>query len=526
MTYRMNRFLFLGVALLLAARAVAQSPDEIVASARAAHGDLAAASRSGVTSRGGGSILGMDSSWSFTFQGDRYIEQLTGKGGGEEWTMIEAHDGKTAWRRDWSGLVLPRDLSDREEALALAAIRSFRWLEKDGPFELSDPKSEGDLQILAWRMRDGMAHGKIGIDKKSHLVAYVERDTPAGADRWEFGDYREVSVGNAKAKYPYTIQRRLAGMSDTYTVKDIAMKTADPADPFRFVPQPLAVETRKAEAKVESKWVPQGLVLVKPLVNGKDVGWFILDSGAGGMVIDKKAAKDLGMPEFGQVAAIGVGGVEKSSWFKADSFEVGGVRMTRMPMVGIDLGLIGLALGIKCAGIVGWDLFCRSVVELDVAGKQVAIHAPNGFDGSTLKWQPLRFSDNHPIVECRFEGDRKGLFRLDTGAATTVTFHSPAVKSMKLLEGRETKTQMLGGVGGGSPTEQGPLEWFEVGGKRFEKPTVTFATGDVGPLADKYTVGNVGQVFLRPFRIVLDYAGARIAFVESKQSSAKPSRHP
>ena len=102
------------------------------------------------------------------------------------------------------------------------------------------------------------------------------------------------------------------------------------------------------------------------------------------------------------------------------------------------------------------------------------------------------------------------------GAATTVTFHSPAVKSMKLLEGRETKTQMLGGVGGGSPTEQGPLEWFEVGGKRFEKPTVTFATGDVGPLADKYTVGNVGQVFLRPFRIVLDYAGARIAFVESK----------
>lgn len=187
-------------------------------------------------------------------------------------------------------------------------------------------------------------------------------------------------------------------------------------------------------------------------------------------------------------------------------------------MVGLDLGLIGLALGVKCAGIVGWDLFCRSVVELDVAARSVSVHARNAFPATELRWQPLRFSDNHPIVECRFEGDRQGLFRLDTGAATSVTFHSPAVKAMKLLDGRETKPQMLGGVGGGTPIEQGPLEWFEIGGKRFEKPTVTFAKGDVGPLADKYTVGNVGQVFLRPFRIVLDYAGARIAFVEKRET--------
>ncbi len=517
MAFRMSRVLSISfLALGLVALSSAQNLAEVLSSARTAYGGLVAAGRPGITLRGEGSILAMESTWSLTFEGEKYIEQVSGKGAGNEWTMIEAHDGTTVWRRDWSGLVLPRDLSDREEAIALAAIRSFRWLEKAGPFELSEPKPEGDDNVLSWKMRDGMAHGKLGIDRKTHLVSFVERDTPAGADRWEFGDHREVEVGGHKVKYPFSTQRRLAGMSDTYTVKALTARAAEPADPFRFVPQALQSEVRKADAKIESKWVPQGLVLVKPLVNGKDVGWFILDSGAGGMVIDKKAAKELGMPEFGQVAAIGVGGVEKSSWFKADSIEIGGVRLSRTPMVGLDLGLIGLALGVKCAGIVGWDLFCRSVVELDVASRQVSVHSPNAFDGSTLKWHPLRFSDNHPIVECRFEGDRKGLFRLDTGAATTVTFHSPSVKSLKLLDGRETKQQMLGGVGGGSATQQGTLEWFEVGGKRFDKPTVTFATGDVGPLADKYTVGNVGQVFLRPFRIVLDYAGARIAFVESK----------
>jgi len=40
------------------------------------------------------------------------------------------------------------------------------------------------------------------------------------------------------------------------------------------------------------------------------------------------------------------------------------------------------------------------------------------------------------------------------------------------------------------------------------------AQAESGAFTDIYLDGNVGQAFLKPFRIVLDYRGDRIAFVE------------
>lgn len=189
--------------------------------------------------------------------------------------------------------------------------------------------------------------------------------------------------------------------------------------------------------------------------------------------------------------------------------------------VELDLAGVGTVMGMPLAGIVGYQVFQRSVVDLDVSRPSVALHDPARYRLRSGQWSELVVDANLPNVRGRFEGERQGWFRLDTGSTNTVTFHGPAVVQMKLLEGRRTTLSFEGGVGGLRSSRSGTLGWFELGGHRFENPRVTFSAADTGALADEYTLGNLGQGFLKPFRVVLDYPGQRIAFIEKR--AAPPS---
>ena len=90
------------------------------------------------------------------------------------------------------------------------------------------------------------------------------------------------------------------------------------------------------------------------------------------------------------------------------------------------------------------------------------------------------------------------------------------MERLKLLEGRETRGTAQGGVGGMSAARAGKLAWFELGGHRFENPVVSFSLAKTGAFRDEHTLGNIGQAFLRPFRVVFWYQGRKIAFVEKK----------
>ena len=73
---------------------------------------------------------------------------------------------------------------------------------------------------------------------------------------------------------------------------------------------------------------------------------------------------------------------------------------------------------------------------------------------------------------------------------------------------------IYGGIGGMARAQSGTLEWFELGGQRFDKPRVVFAEADKGALANEYVDGNLGQAFFRPFRLFFDYGRERIALVK------------
>jgi hypothetical protein len=180
---------------------------------------------------------------------------------------------------------------------------------------------------------------------------------------------------------------------------------------------------------------------------------------------------------------------------------------------GIDLTSLSTAIGTPIIGMCGYDLFCRAVVEIDMERLRVSVFDPEKYELERGSWQELAIVGRHPCVRCSFAGG-EGLFRLDTGAAPdTVTFNAPAVERLRLLEGRETRPAELRGVGGTMQAQTGTLAWFEIGGYRFLRPRVNFATAKQGAFAGTSLCGNIGGVFLAPFIIVLDYGRSRIALV-------------
>lgn len=166
------------------------------------------------------------------------------------------------------------------------------------------------------------------------------------------------------------------------------------------------------------------------------------------------------------------------------------------------------------AGIVGYAVLEAAVVELQFAPPGVSLYEPKGYKLKKGIWQDLTVIQDKLCVRARFEGDREGLFVVDTGSVRTVGFNPGAVQKFGLLKDRAVKGGAAVGVGGETPIQMGVMDWFEIAGHRFEKPTVTFFQQSFGGVVDYDTLGHIGRRFLMPFRTVLNCPEGKIAFQE------------
>ncbi len=238
-------------------------------------------------------------------------------------------------------------------------------------------------------------------------------------------------------------------------------------------------------------------------------------------MLSTPVAQEAGLEPFGSVPARGVGGTTDAHFYRAPSLSLGPVTIDDPIFVGIDLAFLDQYMGVRVAGVLGYEFLARTVVEFDITGAAIALHDPDTYDernhAQPRDWRDLILYNRHPCVPASFEG-HEGVFNLDTGAAQShVTFHALATEKLSLLDGRDTTHAQLGGVGGSVPARAGTLEWFELGGHRADNVPASFATRRIGAFADPYLTGTIGGKLLAPFVLVLDYSHERIAFVRRDQ---------
>ncbi|MBK8229524.1 MAG: aspartyl protease family protein [Candidatus Eisenbacteria bacterium] len=487
--------------------------DEISAVRTALGWDSFATSTAVMVAEGEAQFLGTDTSYRLAFDASgRFIESFDGPL--PQWT---GNDGERYWMRDWSNT--PRELvhGERAQAEVASLFATGRWCLEGTPlhFSMAGTSDENVLE-LGFTHLDSVTTGTIAIDRKSHLPLRVTYGSGSSPTTLTFRDHARTD-GLA---YPRAIESVQDSILQRTTIRSLRREAS--GDPRRFKARldfPTDVRfVPHAPAAVEVKRVSSGHLLVKPLVNGKDLGWFIFDSGAGTNCISTAVTEgNLAVP-IGEIGARGVGGTVKAHFWRADSLSLGPMRVTTPLFMELELAFLEQYFGVPVAGILGFEFLSRCVAELDMTAASISL-----FDSRTYalpaegRWEPVVLHERVPCVGARFEG-ANGLYRLDTGAAgETVALHYQVVHDHRLTEGRDTKPAESGGVGGNVRTLVGPVRSFILGGHEFRDIQASFATEDKGALSDDYLWGNIGGDLLAPFRLTFDYPGGRLGFTTRRE---------
>jgi len=489
------------VSILILSGSVSADPDEerleeMLTNIRAATGFRAR----NLILNGTGEASGLETSFLYYFTPDGRFRIDTDN----NLKTIVGFDGKTGWLIDYSGMPYPLQGWALEVEQLIAWFISGYWLDPDSPVEL-DLSEDGRITA---QVPSGVVLATIEIDSVTSIPNKLiwriyDADCNVTLEDFHDGIARRVTI------------KRNGEFTD---IKDIELHTKseisdDIFHPIESRPND-TVFSKEKDDTIEVRRTDYGLFLIRPRVDGKDVGWFTVDTGAGRNVIDTRYTEHLMMDIVGTSTAIGVGGTIDVNYRQCKSIEIGPLEIKNPIFYEIDFGESGVD---NRGGILGYDFFIRCLVELDLEEDRITIYEPDIRNNRDVAWQEFIFHDNIPAVYCLIEGDIKGLFTIDTGSDTNVALHKKFVDDHNLLYDRDVQKVYLGGVGGKIPCFYGSLEWFELAGHRFEHPEVLFAGGDQGVFTDQVTAGIIGRGFLSSFRLLIDYPNQSIAFIEKDQ---------
>ncbi len=267
--------------------------------------------------------------------------------------------------------------------------------------------------------------------------------------------------------------------------------------------------------EIEVKRSKTGQLLVKPVVNGVAAGWFIYDTGAGICVVSTPHIDKFSLRTDGSIEASGVGGSSHVPLLRANKLVLGPLTLRDQPFISTDLSFLKQHMEDEIVGVLGFGVLSACVVEMDLTKPRIVLHDEKGYTLPSGEWTAVSLAERVPIVTARFEG-REGRFMLDTGSNDVVSFAEPAVRRLKLLDGRELRDAKLGGVGGFISARRGRLTSLDLGGIHRENVDATFATEARRNAAGNDRDGTIGAGFLSDVTLVLDYSKHRIGLIPRK----------
>jgi hypothetical protein len=486
-------------------------------------------------------------------------------------SLTQKHQN-TVWETDFSGYTQALALDDREAALLFGWTRSHFWckpearkwlrlemLYDDDILDDSDDddsdKDDETIRIGA-RLNDGVLNATIFIDAKTYLPKRMTARVCGDTEKWTFDEWAPLadfvrhksgedsnppsydSSGKSSSKktvasgamYPgLTVLEGSAGGKQTFRVTR-ARFNSGATNPTAFYRAPLKTEpsTSPTSTKKSANKLTGGVsfapgvapevvierarsshVLVRPLIDGVDVGPFILDTGASGLVITKAAAAKLAdCASFGEVFVSGVSGKVPCRFRRASHMTLGPIVIDQPVFMEMALGGIVSGSVEPVAGIVGFDAFKSAIVEVGPGGAPVRIYDPRTFKpDANWAWHAIALVSNVPHAfatfstvddedededetssSCSSEADfddavnrgpkkSSAVFMIDSGAGgADAIFHKRAVEALGLRRlmpppagGGARGASRVRGVGGSDGESsgatrayRGELRWLEL----------------------------------------------------------------
>ncbi len=417
-------------------------------------------------------------------------------------------DGKTGWQLNASGVAHQVSHSDLDLTRLDYYIISGAWSAKNSPVEITDLHSN----VAKVRIRGTATMATLTVDEKSHLPTSLSYWGPSGSQTWTYSNYKKLGG----VTVPSRSELNSGENHDSIIISEGSDSKIDDSEfSMPKVQDDAFSYDLTASPNIEIKRL-FGYVFVHPLLDGKDEGWFFLDTGAEVMVLDTEVAKAHNLPIVGHESVAGVVGNVQSDFYQGMEFKLGPATLKKPVYMSLAMGEFSKALGIKLAGICGYDFISRLTIDIDPSKTTLGLH-PSGTLSipASAAWTPFLFHGSVPAVICEYEGKRSGIFSLDTGSSSTVDFYAPTVTQNNLLKDRKVTSSYTGGAGGSTESKAGKIEYFMLGSNRFDNPPAVFQITSKGEFASPYQSGNIGMGFMGEFRIVWDYANSRVAFIKN-----------
>lgn len=258
----------------------------------------------------------------------------------------------------------------------------------------------------------------------------------------------------------------------------------------------------------------KNLPLVQVTVNGAQTLTFILDSAAANCVVDRARAAALGLNESGSAISSGSGGAQQVGLLVGVHLNLGELEIR--PPRSITFDMKSLAFQSPVAGILGFPLFGKYIVEIDYPGSRVRIFQPGSYQPSpTADMLPIRMTIG-PVVRgsIRVRGQRpiEADMQLDTGSAHVLTICSPFVDRHQLLDSAdEVAPGTTRGFGGATVDMVGRIEEVRIGRFAADKPVVRFSRQTTGTLgSEQHYSANLGGEFMKNYKVTFDIPGSRL----------------
>ena len=431
---------------------------------------------------------------------------------------LTVYDGEKGWVQDANGQV--RELAG---------------------MELEQTKSELYFSLYGYLFPE-RAKGKVeylGREEAGGINYYVVQATPEGCDPVKmfinpetflidktvskydivvatnfFSDYKDF--GGVKVATSMVINTGDTTYNIRITLTNIELNPELSDDLFKM-PSPSEKDYQFPPDKtfVEIPFILNSNHLYIPVkIGGSKQLSFILDTGAGGPVLETQTAKDLGLKTIGKFEGRGAGeGTQEVNLVSLSSVSFGDLVIDNVSAATILLKPLSKYEGMPVDGILGYDIFSKFVVKVDYENQKLTLYEPSSFKyegkGGIL---PITLEESHPHIKAKVDGQYEGNFVIDTGARSSLVLSTPFVQKYNLGAKTGKKIDVFSGIGigGKAPGKVTRVKSIEIGKFNIPAPVTTLSSSEKGAFASEKIDGNIGGGILKRFTVIFDYPNQRM----------------
>jgi hypothetical protein len=268
-------------------------------------------------------------------------------------------------------------------------------------------------------------------------------------------------------------------------------------------------------------------VFVKVRLNSRGPFYFILDTGAGGLLVANDVAQKLSLrvEDAGEGSGVGEKAVHAGRAHIAKA-QFGDLQLEDLEATVFSSGDSGNVFGkIPVDGIIGLEVFQHVVVKHDYIRKVLTCTSPDKFNykgrGVIVHFDRPR---QIPVVEAELDSVR-GRFGIDTGARSSLLAYSPFVEQNKLQEKYAAKLEGVTGWGLGGPVRSllARAHELRIGEVAIHDLVIRLSTQKKGLTTSTEMAGLIGPDVLSQFDLTVDYSRNRLIFEKNKQYGRRDS---